>query len=191
MSKKIVGLIFLFCILGMVLFFILNQRDVVPDISPTDALNKATSTPLATSTYPSATPEEVSPAQSTFYRNEQFHFSLLQPKSLSVREVRDAGALTVIFQSNAGEAGFQVFALPYNEKKITEARFLKDIPSGIRLNERALTIDGVPAVIFESESIIGKTVEVWFINKGVLYEVTTYVEFGPSLEQLLATWKFI
>ena len=108
-----------------------------------------------------------------------------------MREVRDTGTLTVIFQSSAGAPGFQVFALPYTEKKITEARFLKDIPSGVRRNERAITIDGVPAVIFLSESLIGETVEVWFINKGILYEVTSYAEFGPSLEQLLATWKFI
>lgn len=125
------------------------------------------------------------------YRNRQFHFSLSHDPLLTVREVNKSGALTVVFQGTAGSEGFQVFAVPYTQTQITEAQFRKDVPSGVRVGAEQILIDEVRAEKFYSRSDIGETVEIWFINKGILYEVTTYKELEPWLVQIMNTWKFL
>ena len=64
--------------------------------------------------------------------------------------------------------------MPYTEPSISENRFLKDVPSGVREEIKNATVGGIPGVVFESRDIfLGDTFEVWFIYNGHLYEVTT------------------
>ena len=49
------------------------------------------------------------------------------------------------------------------------------------------TVDGVQAVRFHGQDAqIGDTYEVWFIKDGFLYEVTTYKQLEPWLDQILS-----
>jgi hypothetical protein len=55
----------------------------------------------------------------------------------------------------------------------------------------ATTIDGVPATMFYgSNSVMSDTREIWFINAGLLYEVTTYKQLDTWLLPILQTWQF-
>jgi hypothetical protein len=127
------------------------------------------------------------------YRNTTYHFSLLYPDSLSVQEYKEKGtALTVTFRANdASGEGFQVFIVPYGAQSISNARFKQDIPSGVIDQQTPLMLDGKPATMFFStNAAMGATREVWFINHGFLYEVTTYQELDSWLARIMQTWKF-
>jgi hypothetical protein len=40
------------------------------------------------------------------------------------------------------------------------------------------------------DAAMGQTYEVWFIRGGFRYEISTYKELEPWLNQILATWRF-
>ena len=100
--------------------------------------------------------------------------------------------MTVTFQHIATSEGFQIFIVPYGENKVSEARFKQDEPSGVRKGSRDITIDGVTANAFYSTNVmLGDTAEVWFINSGYLFEVTTPKPLASWLSQIMASLEFI
>jgi hypothetical protein len=124
------------------------------------------------------------------YRNIDYHFSLKYPGDIPPQEWDEGGhALTVAFQKNAGEEGFQIYVAPINGTKIAEDRFLMDEPSGVRKDETKTSVDGTEALAFHAA--MGQTYEVWFIKGGFIYEVSTYKELEPGLNEILSTWRFI
>jgi hypothetical protein len=42
----------------------------------------------------------------------------------------------------------------------------------------------------QEDAAMGQTYEVWFIHDHFLFEVSTYKELEPGLNQILATWRF-
>jgi hypothetical protein len=127
------------------------------------------------------------------YRNNDYHFSVKYPGDLPPQETHDRGyGMTVAFQKNAGEEGFQIYVTPVNGTKITEERFLMDEPSGVRNDQTETLVDGAHALAFHGfDAVMGQTYEVWFIKGGFLYEVSTYKEIEPGLNEVLSTWRFI
>lgn len=127
------------------------------------------------------------------YRNEQYKFSVLHPRTLSVSERFEVGGvITIVFENIKEQKGFQVFIVPYTEDQISEERFRKDVPSGIRKNIEDITIDGISAVAFYSmDEYLGDIREVWFIAHGFLYEVSTIKSYEKTLSDILLTWIFI
>lgn len=126
------------------------------------------------------------------YANQQYHFSLLYPPDLQMKQYGGGGnALTVAFQDPATNKGFQVFVVPYDAATITKQRFEMDEPSGEIENSVNVIIDGVQAELFYSaNATMGDTVEVWFINGGLLYEVTSYKDLDGWLGGIMQTWQF-
>jgi hypothetical protein len=119
-------------------------------------------------------------------------FSLYYPDDLIVREYGKANTSTITFEDEDGERGFQVFVVPYEGEAVTAERFAMDIPSGVRLEEQQIFIDGVPASIFFSKDmLLGETREVWFVHNGFLYEVTAHKTLDAWLSQIMKTWEFI
>jgi hypothetical protein len=85
----------------------------------------------------------------------------------------------------------QNYVAPIDGDQITEDRFLCDEASGVRNDAVNTTIAGVPALAFHGfDAAMGQTYEVWFIRGGFLYEISTYKELEPWLNQILATWRF-
>lgn len=128
------------------------------------------------------------------YRSDKYHFSLLYPKELEVKEyVEGDGATTFIFQNIEKEIGFQLFVLPYFEEKVSEDRFRKDISSGVRSGLTNLSFSGAVGATFYSwdTTLLAKTWELWFIQNKLLYEVTTVKQLEPWLTPILETWQFI
>lgn len=140
-----------------------------------------------------ATPTRATPPGMREYHTAKYHFSILYPEALSVAERSEGGgAATLTFQNIATVQGFQIFIVPYSEMQISEERFKRDEPSGVRLSPQNITLDGAPAVAFYSmNASLGETREVWFIRDGFLYEVTTLKPLEAELRDVLATWQFI
>jgi hypothetical protein len=44
-------------------------------------------------------------------------------------------------------------------------------------------------VKYRRNSIMGDTREIWFMNAGLLYEVTTYKQLDTGLVPILQTWQ--
>ena len=138
-----------------------------------------------------APPTRQAPAGQKEYRNERYHFSLFYPEKLAVKEYGGGGEpLTVVFESE--DAGFQVFVVPYGRQDITPERLKMDIPSGVIKEPTDIVVAGVRGTMFWSENpVMGETREVWFINGGLLYEVTTYKALDAWLAGIMRTWRFL
>ena len=126
------------------------------------------------------------------YTSAKYHFSLQYPQELTVKEYNESGgAMSATFQDAQQEKEFQIYVTPYADTQVTEARFKLDEPSGVRNEPVDVMIDGVRGTIFFSKnSILGDTREVWFINKGFLYEVVTDKELDAWLGDIMKSWKF-
>ena len=127
------------------------------------------------------------------YQNVAYNFSLLYPAYLKVDEhSEEDGSSSITFQNFEKGEGFQVFILPYNETQVSEERFRKDIPSGVRMDVQDVMVHGAGGAAFYSKDVsLGETYEVWFIHKGFLYEVTTLGSLDLWLADIMGRWKFI
>lgn len=127
------------------------------------------------------------------YFDQSHHFTLEYPQDLQVSTFpSEQGAIVITFKNSATDRGFQIFATPYDQPKITQQTFELDEPSGVMLSPQDLTIEGAPATAFYSQDqTIGDTFEIWFLNSGILYEVTTSKQLDTWLMQIMATWNFV
>ena len=129
---------------------------------------------------------------SRLYKNLLFHFSLIYPKDLQVKDYDDGtSASTITFEDPTGKQGFQIFIVPYAEDQITPQQFKKDVPSGVMKESTDIIIGGIRATMFYSQDVLmNETREVWFIKNGFLYEITADVSLDSWLAQILSTWRF-
>lgn len=127
------------------------------------------------------------------FKSNNYNFSLFYPDGLSVEEYDEGGgASTITFQNIDSGLGFQIFIVPYYEDKITDERFYRDVPSGVRENLENKDVDGAMAAFFDSQNVLlGQTKEVWFINDGFLYEVSTIKDLESWLLEIMETWQFL
>lgn len=128
------------------------------------------------------------------YKSDRYMFQLTYPQSLDVTEYTEVGnAISVTFQNPSNPTvAFQIYVTPYSDQQITESRFLRDEPSGVRRDPTEVLIDGVRALLFTGQNtVMGDTKEVWFIKNGFLYEVATYRERDTWLGEIMKTWKFL
>ncbi len=89
---------------------------------------------------------------------------------------------------------FQIFVSPFDEPgPITKERILQDLPD-MAIDEPLDVIIGqnnIQALIFWSNELsLGKTREVWFINSGYLYQITTRAELDGWVGKILETLRF-
>jgi hypothetical protein len=127
------------------------------------------------------------------YRNQQLGFSVHYPADIPPKEYTDQPpGFTVAFQNGDGTAGFQIYAAPIDGTEITKERFARDEPSGVRKDPEDTSVDGAHALAFHGfDAYIGQTYEVWFIHDGFLYEVSTYKDLEPWLNEIMSPWKFL
>ena len=127
------------------------------------------------------------------YRSEHYRFELFYPQGLVLNEYEEGGgAMTITFQNIESEQGFQIFVLPYSDTQLSEDRFRRDNPSGVRQNPRDVAIDGANATTFYgTNALLGDTAEIWFIHGSYLFEVTAHKVQAEWLSDIIATWKWI
>ena len=69
---------------------------------------------------------------------------------------------------------------------------MMDEPSGVCDDQTETSVDGALALAFHGfDAIMGQTYEVWFIKGDFLYEVSTYKELEPGLNEIMSIWRFI
>jgi hypothetical protein len=166
---------------GLSVFLFWKKPALVSSVSSSNG--RATSTEaIATST----------PVGTNVFQSDMYHFEMPYPTELSVVAHDDgSNASTIVFQNPDLAEGFQIFVMPYLESHVTPDRFKKDDPSGVRTNERSVSIDGATGEAFYSkDDTLGDTYEVWFIHNGWLFEVTALKSEEDFINQLLADWKF-
>lgn len=150
---------------------------------------------IGTANTPADTQEKlrIPPAGQSVYSNETYRFSFFYPDGYVVKEYDEGGgALTLTIQSVALSQGFQIFIVPYQEPQISEERFRKDVPSGVREEPKEFLLDGELATAFFSKNdYLGDTREVWFLHDGYLFEVTAPRAADIWLDTILQAWKFI
>lgn len=126
------------------------------------------------------------------YRSLIFKFWLIYPDNLSVREFSKGDTTTIVFEDLKKGEYFQIFVVPYNKSEISEERLTMDLPSGVIKDEIGIFINGVKGISFTSQDVkIGETREIWFINKGFLYEITAPLALDSWLSLILQNWYFM
>lgn len=127
------------------------------------------------------------------YRNELHGFSLLYEGELVIKQFDEGGgASTITFEDSTGQMGFQIFVVPYGEEKITQERFLKDSPLGVRESPSDTNVDGVVATSFYGRNVeIGDTWEIWFVRNGLLYEASAPKNLEEWASSIIKTWRFL
>jgi hypothetical protein len=98
----------------------------------------------------------------------------------------------LVFETSDGTAGFQVFTRPVNGPLPKTADELKEgLPELVIkdfTNTRVVAVDAIS--FFSYDADIGHTFEVWFVHRGLLYQVMTYAALDVWLTDLLKTWRF-
>ena len=126
------------------------------------------------------------------YRSERYHFSFFHSGKDKVREYDEGGgATTLTFESSDVARSFQIFIVPYAEESVTEERFQRDSPSGVRKDLTNVSVAGaVGAAFYGRDARLGNTYEAWFVRGGYLYEVTALASRAAELAERLQTWQF-
>lgn len=171
---------FIIAIVSTLYFLYLKQPIVIPY------------TPVIATTTPLSVEIRQIPEGWREYQNTVYDFSLFYPRELVVSEYQEGGkAMTITFQNIEQRVGFQIFVVPYHEQQISEERFKKDVPSGIRTNLSDLMIDTVGGASFYSRDVLlGETWEIWFIHNGWLYEVTAPRALDQWFSGIMRNWHF-
>ena len=130
--------------------------------------------------------------------HKQYGFSLDYPSNMKASNFKEGDGEQIIFQGSNGD-WFQMYITPWDEEgDITSARIKKDLPDILIKDPQNVIIGpkqkegvGPHALIFWSyDSGLGDTREVWFVQNGNLYQVTTYKKLDLMLGQILSTLTF-
>ena len=128
------------------------------------------------------------------YHDPIYNFSLELPPDFSWQTYDEGDeGVTITFYDQLRVDSFQIAVSPYEgDPTLTRERILQDLPSTIIKEPKEVVIGGNQhALIFESEDkAIGPTREVWFVNKGFLYAITTYKHLDSWLAKILTTWRW-
>lgn len=182
---------------GMFAFFLMHNPGIAPQtaaVAGNAAIIASAPAPSGTHLTPAMIASQSPPRPGDIeYRNDKYHFSFYHsPQSKIEEHDEGGGAMTVTLENLVKVRGFQVFIVPYNEPTISEERFKRDVPSGVRNDVENTTLDGVKAVTFIShDAILGDTREIWVIRGGYLYEITTFSGVANWFDPIISTWKFL
>ena len=139
------------------------------------------------------TPSEEN-SENNVYIDSQYNFSFQYPKDFTATKFKEGeDGDTILIQQKDGKNGFQIFIASFDEPgPLTKERILQDLPEmKITEAENRVLKNGIPALIFFSEETsLGKTREIWFIQNGYLYQVSTTAALDSLVAQIVATWKF-
>jgi hypothetical protein len=184
-TYTLLAIVLLIVVIGVTLFFTFPTSQKAVELAPAEST-------ISTST-PTVSGRTIPPGEREF-RSDAYKFSLLYPEELHVLLRNEGkGASTIIFQNlEKKDEEFQIFVVPYPASQISDVRFKKDVPSGVRNELRSVPIDTETGAAFYSyDESLGDTAEVWFTHNGYLFEVTTTKSLGNWMGEILQRWQFI
>jgi len=128
-----------------------------------------------------------------------YDFSFRYPSGFEIMTIPEDYGDIVVVQNVATQIGVQIFAGPLDEppEKITR-RFIKDaLPESIIRNTKEVSFgegdSRIEGLLFDSDNpnFQNGSSELWFVRKGMIYQLTTYRALRPLLEGVFATWQFV
>ncbi len=131
--------------------------------------------------------------------HKKYGFSLNFPSDMTASNFIEGGGEQIQFQGRNGE-WFQIYITPWDEPEdITVDRIKQDIPDIVIQEPQRVVIgprqkEGIgpnALIFFSKDSGLGDTREVWFIQNGYLYQITTYKRLDNMLAEILATFQYL
>jgi len=148
------------------------------------------------------------------YTHPDYGFSFDYPADFKIGKFPEGDGEIILVQDStpstdsaprqgSGQAGFQIFISKYDEleelsfdiiKKATQDSTLGELEKGPTLNRTRSDLESgkeIQTFSFEMKGEDGKnTHEIWFVQNGNLYQVTSYKEFGDKMEEIIKTIRF-
>ena len=127
------------------------------------------------------------------YKHTVYPFAFTYPKGTTVEaSIVDSGTMILVTDA-VHDHIFQVYIQEVGETSldITEARIRQDIP-GITIRD-VQTVEvgtGARGTAFISTDDVGEKREVWFVFKGVLYQLSAPLTSDDFMRSILNTWQF-
>ncbi len=138
---------------------------------------------------------EVEKGESPLFSDNKNRFEFNYPKEFSISQFGNAEeGETVLAQRSGEKAGFQIFITTFDEpiEALTVERIKSEIPDLEMNNVEPVNWNGkrIGISFSGSNSSVDPTREIWIVNNGYLYQMTTYLKEQKLLKQVLETWKF-
>lgn len=142
------------------------------------------------------------------YTHPDYGFTFNYPAGFKLGRFPEGDGEVILVQSEDGKQGFQIFISLYEEEKPLSKAIIqesapdmkisndKEIEIGAKLREQedrslAPAEENIQALSFDSTgSGGGDTHEIWFVQDGNLYQVTSFTDFGGQMEKILETLRF-
>lgn len=126
------------------------------------------------------------------FSHPDFKFSFSYPAGFTASRLpKTEGGETIVVQDTKRQAGFQIHLESYDDPDtdITAERLARDIPEMIVKEPREVLIGSSGKGLAWTAEDTG-TREVWFIFRGVLYQITAPLSNDTLLQKVLNTWSF-
>jgi len=139
--------------------------------------------------------EEIEIVSEDIFLHQNPNFSFQKPKGFTIGEVDEGeGSRSIIVQNTDTGLGFQIFVSSFDENisVLTESRIRQDLPALIIDKPQKIQVSGSEGLAFVSQNqSFGKSREVWFVHKGFLYQISTYIESEALLQKVLETFEIL
>lgn len=123
------------------------------------------------------------------YRDASAGFSFKYPKDYSIKEIpapAEGEARTLLLSKGENAPSIQVAVSPFDEEiALTIERIETDVPDLGMKNPQAIGVAGTKGVKFESDA----GVNVWFVAKGNLFQLTALPTEVTALDQIVSSFK--
>lgn len=123
------------------------------------------------------------------YLDTTSKFTFSYPKDYSVKEIpapAEGEARTLLLSKGENAPSVQVAVSPFDEEIVlTIERIETDVPDLEMKNPQAIDIAGTKGVKFESDA----GVNVWFIAKGNLFQLTAFSAEVGVLDEIVSSFK--
>ena len=130
------------------------------------------------------------------YTDPDRRFSFKYPKEFNIDNIHNPDNEAIILQYLATRIGMQIVITPWKgsdvdmtadlvKTEIPDMKIEKPVVKSLLGGEASQK-----ALEFESDSsdFGGKSYEIWFENKGFLYQMSTYSEMGELVKGVFVTW---
>ena len=130
------------------------------------------------------------------YVHPEYGFTFKYPSNLEKTEFEEGDGEIILFRSQDGnKEGFQIYVSTYGEAEDLSIELIKRSALDVGItNDKKTQVgpDSIEAVQFDAEkSPTDKTHEVWLVKDGIFYQMTSYQEYGKTLDEIMKTWRFI
>jgi hypothetical protein len=121
------------------------------------------------------------------YKDPKYNFSIRIPSNAKTTSFAEAGGDTILVQSDKYQ--MQIYVSSFDENiSLTIGRVKKDIPD-IKMQEpMEIETGGVATVAFISNDRGAPYREIWFVNKGYLYQVLAPAGEDAMTATIMQSW---